>query len=635
LTADNPAMSRRLTEASPEGSLFAGQLAQATQQLDQGADFFMLVNSFNEWHEDTQIEPVDGKATTLPEELTQGLEYAGYGTLYLDILHAYTSKDAVVTRNELPVVFNGPPYATDSIRLAAFYYSWFTQEDFGAGLRANLEPAQQLLPSSSAKIERDLHLSWQSNIRVWIMPWSRPGGHISDAGAASVFADTYLIESVQQIALFYYVHQRVVAVEGGGWDTSLVESDVHHLCQNYLALDSYYTTSSPSSRPVLFLGLTRVLHDRGSLGPVVAAIRNVAFEYGLNVYLVGDQIWNDAPTTIGNEPFQLLDAVLNHDVYGNMGEPQGYAGQGTVDDYYEEQRKWRVAAWKEGCSYLPTVLPGFNDRAVRLANDNPALSRNLTVADGEGSFFAACLDKAKHLLDSELNDMMFINSFNHFQEDTQIFPVYGGATDLPSDVTQGLTYTGYEETYLDLLTDRFGFYEPTEQPSAVPSSLPSESAVPTLRPSKSPSTVPSKVPSESGAPSTFPSKSPSTVPSRSPSGSPSALPSTKPSASPSKLPSASPSAAPTISPTSSPSLLPSSQPSKLRSNAPSEPPTVQFSCEDDPDWWSDGRKAKSCADIARKIAKKSKHLDKNCRKTDVNGVTGYEACPNTCENGAC
>ena len=59
----------------------------------------ILVNSFNEWHEDTQIEPVVGEPAIEPFNFTKGLEYVGYGELYLDILGAATSKDT--TQHEI------------------------------------------------------------------------------------------------------------------------------------------------------------------------------------------------------------------------------------------------------------------------------------------------------------------------------------------------------------------------------------------------------------------------------------------------------------------------------------------------------------------------------------------------------
>ena len=53
----------------------------------------VLVNSFNGWHEDTQIEPVVGEPSIRPFDFTKGLEYEGYGELYLNILVAATSND--------------------------------------------------------------------------------------------------------------------------------------------------------------------------------------------------------------------------------------------------------------------------------------------------------------------------------------------------------------------------------------------------------------------------------------------------------------------------------------------------------------------------------------------------------------
>jgi hypothetical protein len=43
------------------------------------------------FYADTQIEPVIGATTTLPEVLTDGLEYTGYGELYLEILRRETT----------------------------------------------------------------------------------------------------------------------------------------------------------------------------------------------------------------------------------------------------------------------------------------------------------------------------------------------------------------------------------------------------------------------------------------------------------------------------------------------------------------------------------------------------------------
>lgn len=90
---NHPPLSRRITSTAQEGSLFHYQLGHAKLLADERVDRMILVNSFNEWHEDTQIEPAVGEPSTVPFEFTQGLEYVGYGELYLDILGAATSRD--------------------------------------------------------------------------------------------------------------------------------------------------------------------------------------------------------------------------------------------------------------------------------------------------------------------------------------------------------------------------------------------------------------------------------------------------------------------------------------------------------------------------------------------------------------
>jgi hypothetical protein len=53
-----------------------------------------MVSTFNEWHEDTQIEPTIVAAPTAMDNasgtLAQGYSYSGYGNLYLDELRLAT-----------------------------------------------------------------------------------------------------------------------------------------------------------------------------------------------------------------------------------------------------------------------------------------------------------------------------------------------------------------------------------------------------------------------------------------------------------------------------------------------------------------------------------------------------------------
>ena len=85
-------LSRKLTKDDEFGSLFRAMLTEAVRLTDSKTGNLFVITSWNEWHEDTQIEPVTVAPPTNKdnsnsgEEYTMGVEYEGYGTKYLDIL---------------------------------------------------------------------------------------------------------------------------------------------------------------------------------------------------------------------------------------------------------------------------------------------------------------------------------------------------------------------------------------------------------------------------------------------------------------------------------------------------------------------------------------------------------------------
>jgi len=242
--------------------------------------------------------------------------------------------------------------------------------------------------------------------------------------------------------------------------TDVFYQDVEYIANTYFDNPNYYRIDD---RPVMFVYLTRVLHREGTLDMVTSQMRQAAMDNGAHdLYIIGDQVMSSAPSNgRAYEPFDLLDAVTNYDIYGNLRRPSGYAGMNRLNNLAERNRQWREETQRHGdCSFIPAVSPGYNDRGVRYEKNHPALSRKLCETCEEGSLFRTSIQKSLDLTD-ESNRLMMVNSWNEWHEDTQIEPTISiGQTNQPMNMTcygnlcsKALTYDAYATLYLDILKE--------------------------------------------------------------------------------------------------------------------------------------------------------------------------------------
>ncbi len=345
--------------------------------------------------------------------------------------------------------------ANSDYLVGAYYYPWYS-EDFhrGAGyLRRNLMPPQMPVLGEYDDTDPEVirqHMDWfrQANIGLLVTSWWGPYS-TEDNTTKKVILEHEDIGNLN-IALHFETKGRIKDTT----DMSGVRDDIAYMCEEYFEHDNYYRIDE---RPVIVVHVTRLLHEEGILEEAILTMRSEASKCGQNLYIIGDQVFSTAPDE-GDAftPFWYFDAVTNFDVYGSSGRPGGYVGPDAVDQYYADQAEWKRQAALANCEYIPPVSPGYNDRGVRFEENHVAMSRRLMQGSEEGSLFWYQLKKALELVSPQVDNMILLNSFNEFHEDTQIEPVVsftraGVSTTRPAYMTGNYEYAAYGELYLDIL----------------------------------------------------------------------------------------------------------------------------------------------------------------------------------------
>ena len=338
------------------------------------------------------------------------------------------------------------------IILISFLHVYFLSDDFHRGqgyMREKLDSAHVPLlgeydDSDPKTIAQHLEWSRQANIKLWVTSWWGKNTREDKTTKKEILKHPDLGD--HRIALFYETTGRIKKAEN--YTTHRVVPDIEYICESYFNHPNYLRIDG---RPVLFVYLTRKLETLGIMEDVIALMRYAAQKSGYDIFIVGDHVFSTAPDEEYYPPFTVLDAVTNYDVYGSMGVKGGYAGMEGVIRHYQKQREWREHALDHGCAFLPSASPGYNDLGVRPEKKHFPLSRRLTANDKSGSLFQAVLREARYLVDSSVQNLLIVNSFNEWHEDTQIEPVVGTTTSSPSNFTYGLEYEGYGELYLNIL----------------------------------------------------------------------------------------------------------------------------------------------------------------------------------------
>ena len=343
--------------------------------------------------------------------------------------------------------------ANTDFLVGVYYYPWHGERFHNGGGYMRKELTPQHVPalgeyndSDPAIIKEHMKMFRQANIGLLVTSWWGPN-RLEDSNTKDIIMEHEDVGNLK-VSIHYETTSRL----GQGRDKlSNARTDIQYMCENYFDHPNYYKIDG---RPVLFIYISRKLQAVGTLEEALLIMRSTASKCGHNLYLIGDSVFEEAPNSAEAEahvPFWYFDAVTNYDIYGSAGRPEGHVGTDGVDNYYRQQGEWKEQALKDGCRYIPATSPGYNDRGVRMESDHPPLSRRITSTSQEGSLFQYQLHQAKELVDSKVDNMILVNSFNEWHEDTQIEPVVGEPSVEPFNFTKGVEYVGYGDLYLDIL----------------------------------------------------------------------------------------------------------------------------------------------------------------------------------------
>lgn len=202
-------------------------------------------------------------------------------------------------------------------------------------------------------------------------------------------------------------------------------------------------------KPAIAYYVTRQISN-SAIKEAISRMRDL---YG-DVFIFGDEVWWQTPNY---ERIELFDAVYAYNMYINRHQKMdggrvcnnGATGREYLRFIESYEQKYYDVAQELGVKFCPTVLPGYNDRAVRYDVNHYPLPRK------GGQFFEEYLEYSEKFLKDKI---LLVSSFNEWYEDSQIEPcielcpqkeISTGERDL----TNGVTYEPYEMKYLEILRD--------------------------------------------------------------------------------------------------------------------------------------------------------------------------------------
>jgi hypothetical protein len=340
--------------------------------------------------------------------------------------------------------------------IGAYYYVWYDQAEWDLGYlgRELQPPVTPLLGEYASADPRTAaqHIRWAGDYGIDFFAVSWPGrASRQDRYLRAGLLAAPNLDDIR-FAIFYESLLALGTPKGEiRLDDVAIErlrADVEYLGREYLAHPRYLRIGG---RPALFLYVTRILTGRHR--EAIAVIRRTLARQGHAVYLIGDEVFWQIPS---RDRIRLFDAITAYNMYDwPRTEQGGYAaGSAFLGAVQEQYERFRRVAGDGHVAFVPSVIPGYNDRGVRPREDHYVIPRLLSPDADEGSLFARSLQELGLALLDDRNPLLMITSFNEWHEWSQIEPARPGPpTTRDPSYTLDFPHRGYGLRYLEVLRD--------------------------------------------------------------------------------------------------------------------------------------------------------------------------------------
>ena len=287
--------------------------------------------------------------------------------------------------------------------VGAHYYSWFPENWKQGRIGRVMDPAISPLLGEYASKEKKVfesHLSWasQAGIDFFVFDWwprrplftRRVLTSVSETDWPADFRFAVHYESLD----LREPHEPLVEGESGNI-LYLSEKRIWRLKKHWefiaKKLMSHPNYLRFEGKPVLFVYVTRHL-----IGPVPEAIvvarEHVLKTTGIELYLVADEAYYNVvdhkshllkpKQAVNWERLSVFDAITAYNPVDPLNTAHG--GEGGVERFISDVKelygRYKGAAAVLGQKFIPTVVPGYNDRGVRRYADHPGAASKLWFA---------------------------------------------------------------------------------------------------------------------------------------------------------------------------------------------------------------------------------------------------------------